>query len=109
MNIHLAPREQEYVQHVVKGESDKEIAREMGITPHSVRSMAKRVRYKLQADNKTEVAVHAIREGFVSLCLIICITGGLTDRQASEMFRVRTRTSASIRINSLGRGTEYVL
>lgn len=106
MNTRLAPRETEYVHHVVEGESDKEIAIGMNITLNSVRSIAKRVRYKLKADNKTELAVNAIRDGIVSLCLIFCIAGGLVDGNADEMLRARTRTTTSARIVRMARGNK---
>lgn len=82
--MRLAPQEQRYTELVVNGDSDKEISRAMNITLNSVRSLAKRVRFKLHADNKTEVAVHAIREGLVSLCLIFCMLSGLFTPPAFE-------------------------
>lgn len=75
MNYNLAPRETEYVHHVADDKSGKDIAREINITLHSVRFMVRRVRFKLGADNKTEVAAHAIRDNLAGLCFVVCIAG----------------------------------
>ena len=95
----LAPRELEYAKHVVNGESDKEIARGMNLTLSSVKSTGRRVRWKLSAENRTEVAVHAIREGLVAICLMISLLNG----SAENAIRVNTRLPSAARTTQTSR------
>ncbi len=74
MTTQLAPREQQYVNCIRRNLSDKEIAREMGISPGTVQGTGRRVRYKLQAANRIEVLIKALQANIIELCLIAAIT-----------------------------------
>ncbi|SEG15669.1 response regulator transcription factor [Marinobacterium lutimaris] len=71
--ITLAPRELEYVELTRDGLSTKEIAKVTHRSPGTVEGTARRVRFKLNAKNRLECVLNAVREGFISLGLLIAI------------------------------------
>lgn len=63
----LTPREVEIIQHVARGQLDKELAFELGITHGTARKHLQAVREKLNLRNRVEVTLYAIREGIVTV------------------------------------------
>ncbi len=53
----LSPREQQVVERVLRGLSNKEIGRDLGISSHTVDEFLRRIFEKLGVDNRTEAAV----------------------------------------------------
>ncbi|WP_339674098.1 LuxR C-terminal-related transcriptional regulator [Dasania marina] len=62
----LAPRETEVLTHLIKGESNKVIAKALGISPHTTKKTLKRVMYKLDTYSRTETLAVAIQRGILS-------------------------------------------
>lgn len=69
----LSPRQLEYVQHLSEGLSDKAIAKRMGITPGSVRLYAHRIHEKLHVQNRVELLMHCLRDGVISLAVVLAL------------------------------------
>lgn len=86
MHSLLAPREQQYTEAALKGLSDKEIARNMNCSPGNVHSIARRARFKLNAKNRMELVINALKEGVIELCLIVCILCQTTGLSATFNF-----------------------
>ncbi len=115
----LTPRQLEATSWAAEGKTDKEIGLLMGCTARTAKAhilnAMKQTDTHTRAQLVAQLFIRNVFTGITSLksaaafCLVLSITGGLTDGQADEMLRARTRTNASVRINSLGRGTEYVL
>jgi len=61
----LSPKEYRTTVLVAKGKLDKEIAEEMGIKETSVREYMKRVREKIEANNRIEIMLWAQRSGLI--------------------------------------------
>jgi DNA-binding NarL/FixJ family response regulator len=65
--IDLSSRELEVLRQVASGLSDKQVARQLGISEKTVRSHLTRVYLKLQASNRVEAVINALRSGLLSL------------------------------------------
>lgn len=63
----LSPRELEILQHAARGESNKEIARALGISQQTVKNHLSSILRKLPARDRTEAAVYALRHGWIRL------------------------------------------
>ena len=61
----LSPRELEILRLVARGMSDKDIAEELFISPHTVIRHVASVRRKLNVDSRTAAATEAVRQGIV--------------------------------------------
>jgi DNA-binding NarL/FixJ family response regulator len=61
----LSAREKEVLRLVVDGKSNAAIARELVISPHTVRSHLSNILLKLHTENRLEAAVHAVRHSIV--------------------------------------------
>jgi len=59
----LSPREKEILKLVAKGDSNKEIARELIITEYTVKNHLRNILEKLHVRNRVEAAAIAVREG----------------------------------------------
>jgi NarL family two-component system response regulator LiaR len=59
----LTAREREVLARIARGCSNKEIAREMGISHHTVKTYVRRVLDKLGVESRTQAAVRALTEG----------------------------------------------
>lgn len=62
----LTKREKEILTRVVKGRSNKEIADSLGIADITVRQHVSAILAKLGTEDRTQAAVYALKEGFVS-------------------------------------------
>ncbi|MGA9349830.1 MAG: response regulator transcription factor [Anaerolineae bacterium] len=63
----LTPREREVLTLIVKGYSNQEIARELGISEKTVKTHISTILSKLHLADRTQAAVYALREGLVKL------------------------------------------
>ncbi|NLJ74520.1 MAG: response regulator transcription factor [Firmicutes bacterium] len=63
----LTPRECEVLKLIAKGLSNSEIASELFISKHTVKNHVSSIYRKLEVDDRTRVALLAIRKGLVSL------------------------------------------
>lgn len=63
----LTFRELDVVRLVAAGLTDKEIGRALGISGITVRNHLQRIRQKLCLDNRTQIAVYAVRTGLAAL------------------------------------------
>lgn len=61
----LSIREQEVLQLVAKGNSNKEISKELSISENTVKTHMKNILGKLQLDNRVQLASYAYDKGFV--------------------------------------------
>lgn len=59
----LSAREQEVLQLLTKGTSNKEIAAALGISPNTVKNHLKNILEKLHLENRVQAAAYALREG----------------------------------------------
>ena len=60
----LTPREQEIIQHIAEGESNKVIARNLGISDGTVKLHVKAILRKLGVHSRVEAAVIAVEHGY---------------------------------------------
>lgn len=64
-NTELTERELEVLKLIVAGKSNKEIATLLGVTTHTAKAHVCNIIQKLAVDDRTQVAVKALREGLV--------------------------------------------
>ncbi|MEZ4732110.1 MAG: helix-turn-helix transcriptional regulator [Caldilineaceae bacterium] len=62
----LSQREQEIIDLVSTGHSDKAIARELAISPHTVNTHVRRIFGKLGVSSRAEMIAYALQAGMVS-------------------------------------------
>lgn len=67
MFVPLSPREMEILQYITRGASNKEIARELGISRQTVKNHMSSILRKLAVNDRTQAAVLALRRGWVRL------------------------------------------
>lgn len=63
----LSLREREVLQLIAKGFTNQEIAQRLFISPHTVKNHVSRIYQKIGMDDRTKVALWAVRAGLVSL------------------------------------------
>jgi DNA-binding NarL/FixJ family response regulator len=63
----LSPREMEILQLITRGMSNKEIAKELGISHQTVKNHMTSILRKLSVNDRTQAAVYALRHGWVRL------------------------------------------
>jgi len=63
--VTLSPREREILQQVVEGATNREIARTLCISEHTVKIHIQNILEKLHLKNRIQVAVYAVQEGLV--------------------------------------------
>jgi DNA-binding CsgD family transcriptional regulator len=64
-DVHLTRRETEILQRLVLGESNRQIARQLGIGEKWVKQVVSALLWKLDAQSRTEAAVVAVRAGLI--------------------------------------------
>ncbi len=65
--VPLSPREMEILHLITKGMSNKEIARQLGISHQTVKNHMTSILRKLSVNDRTQAAVYALRRGWVRL------------------------------------------
>lgn len=100
----LAKRETRYFLGFVQGLSDKEVARDCGVSPNTVTGARKRILYKLNACRMTQAVAEAFTRGMVkrlSLILVmstlISMAGLGVDQEPIHRRGPRTTTTSRIR------------
>ncbi len=63
----LSPRELDVLKLIAKGMSNDEIARTLFISPHTVKNHVSNIYRKMGMDDRTQVAITALRMGLVPL------------------------------------------
>ena len=67
LTIRISPRERTVLQLAAQGHSDtKTIAKHLGVSIHTVETYWKRIRRKLDAQNRTEAITEAYRQGIIN-------------------------------------------
>ncbi|MFT7433702.1 MAG: DNA-binding NarL/FixJ family response regulator [Alphaproteobacteria bacterium] len=61
----LTPREEEILRHIAHGESNKGIARNLGVTEGTIKVHIKAILKKLDMNNRTQAAIYAHERGLV--------------------------------------------
>ena len=61
----LSPREAQILQHIASGSSTKEVARDLGISAHTVKTHLERIFDKLGANDRAQAVAIALRMGVV--------------------------------------------
>ena len=62
----LTPREKEVLQRIVMGDTDKEIANRLSISPRTVGSIVSRILMKMDVRDRTEAATKGMHERIVT-------------------------------------------
>ena len=65
--VPLSPREMEVLELIVRGKSNKEIARQLGISSQTVKNHLSSILRKLSVNDRTQAAVYALRRGWIRL------------------------------------------
>ena len=98
----LSPRELEFTLGVAAGKTDKEMARETGLAPDTVRKRVYSAMFKLGASRRAQLIAEAMRRAIIApLALLLAICGGAVhysdnphqlDR-AQRIFRMQRQTA----------------
>ena len=67
MFVPLSPREMEILQHIARGQSNKEIAQSLGISHQTVKNHMTAILRKLSVNDRTQAALYALRRGWIRL------------------------------------------
>lgn len=63
----LSPREMEILQHIAKGQSNKEVAYALGISRQTVKNHMTSILRKLAVNDRTQAALYAVKRGWIRL------------------------------------------
>jgi len=63
----LTPREVEILDCVAQGNSNKEIAKQLGISDQTVKNHITSILRKLAVNDRTQAVIYALRHGWISL------------------------------------------
>jgi DNA-binding NarL/FixJ family response regulator len=63
----LTPKEMQVLRLVAKGEDNKTIARQLGLSERTVSNYLNTIYNKLQINSRVQAALHALRRGWVEL------------------------------------------
>jgi two-component system, NarL family, nitrate/nitrite response regulator NarL len=61
LHFELTPRERDLVRGIIEGRTNREMARELGLTEQSVRNVLSTVYQKVHVRNRLELALFAVR------------------------------------------------
>ena len=67
MFVPLSPREMEILHCIARGLSNKEVARELGISEQTVKNHMTSILRKLAVNDRTQAAIYALRRGWIRL------------------------------------------
>lgn len=63
----LSPREMEILQHIARGQSNKEVAYDLGISRQTVKNHMTSILRKLAVNDRTQAALYAVKRGWIRL------------------------------------------
>ncbi|MBL4833620.1 MAG: helix-turn-helix transcriptional regulator [Pseudomonas sp.] len=105
----LSARELEFTLSVAEGMTDKQIARQVGLAPDSVRKRIYSAMFKLGASRRPQLVAECMRRSIIAplvmLLAVACITGSVLD-SASDTERAH-RTARSHRSTRGGRREDF--
>ncbi|MBB3142792.1 response regulator transcription factor [Halomonas organivorans] len=104
----LAPREAQHLMALASGLSAKEIAREFGIQPATVKHSLMRVYGRLGVRRGTAAVAEAIRRGWIAPLIILLMVADLHGQTLRARMPVRTRQQSTVtaRAAAGGRGPD---
>ncbi|QJD58172.1 helix-turn-helix transcriptional regulator [Pseudomonas sp. gcc21] len=94
LDMGLALRELEFTLMVAAGMTGKEIAKQAGLAPDSVKKRIASAMFKLKASNRPQLIANAIRNGIIAplaILLMVCtvVIGGTPDLERAPRGKVR--------------------
>ncbi|GLQ31621.1 response regulator transcription factor [Litoribrevibacter albus] len=109
-NQGLADRELEASLWSMEGLSNKEIAKEMKISPYTVSKRLMNAMFKMGVDNRTELAVVLLRKGIVEFLCLALLVGSVNYAMNLEGVEpVRIQRSARVNSNARNRREDFLL
>jgi DNA-binding CsgD family transcriptional regulator len=107
----LAPREAQHLMALASGLSQKQIAREFGVSVSTVRHSVRRIYDRLGVDRSTAAVAQAVRRGWIAPLLVALIVGAMNPGsdalRVRQPLRTRQQVSSSSRISRRDTGSEY--
>lgn len=108
-NGQLPPRQAETLEGIAKGMTDKEMAKQMGITPGAVRRYVDTLFYKLKLSNgkRSLLIANAIQQGvltYTASILLIAICINTIANAEIEMRRNSTRLTTRVQVRNTRSG-----
>lgn len=108
----LAPREAQHLMALASGLTAKEIARQFGVAPGTVRHSLERVYGRLGVARGTAAIAEAMRRGWIAPLLITLFFGamnpGSDTLRVRQPVRLRQQVSSSARLVRRDVGSEYI-
>lgn len=102
LGMGLAPREIQCVLGLAKGQTQKEIARELGVSPAAVTQRITSAMYKLQVRRAAALVAEAMRKGIVGPLMIVLSTlagyHGAVSLDADHQRRGPSRRIVEVRV-----------
>lgn len=96
----LAPREAQHLMALASGLSQKQIAREFGVSVSTVRHSVRRVYDRLGVDRSTAAVAQAIRRGWIAPLLVALIVGAMNPTSDALRVRQPVRTRQQVSTNA---------
>lgn len=97
----LSPRELEFTLHVAAGLTDKQIARQVGLAPDSVRKRIYNAMFKLGASRRPQLIAEAMRRAIITplalVMAVMCISASMTDGNQDTERAHRTAKHTRVR------------
>lgn len=107
----LAPREAQHLMALACGMTQKQIAREFGISPSTVRHSLTRIYQRLNVERGTAAVGAAIRRGWIAPLLVALLVGAMTPGsdalRVRQPVRSRQQVSASRNVSRRDLGSIY--
>ncbi|MDR5867269.1 response regulator transcription factor [Halomonas koreensis] len=106
----LAPREAQHLMALASGLSAKEIAREFGIQPATVKHSLARIYGRLGVHRGTAAVAEAIRRGWIAplvLALLVADLSGQAVQRVQRPVRTRQQVTATSRVSRRDLGSVY--
>ena len=102
----LSPRELDFTLRVAEGKTDKQIAKEVGLAPDSVRKRVYSAMFKLGASRRAQLVAEAMRRAIITPLLLL-IVFAMTAVQATPDHQPVHRTRI-VRVKGGGRRDDVV-
>lgn len=96
----LAPREAQHLMALASGMTTKEIARQFGVSPSTVRHSLDRIYQRLNVERATAAVAQAIRRGWIAPLLVALLVGAMNPGSDALRIRQPTRTRTQVSVSS---------